>query len=79
MKRATQAELLASITEHIAPPSIVAERFAQDLVTQRDDTDHALDNVGCIFDSGSGRCDGAYQHKGKLHYRLVGETWESPW
>jgi hypothetical protein len=59
---------------------IVAERLASDLFTQAADSDHSLDSVGCIFDSGAGRCDGAYQHVNKLHYSIErNELWESPW
>jgi hypothetical protein len=59
---------------------IVADRLAVDLFTQSPDTDHSLDSVGCIFDSGAGRCDGAYQHINKLHYSIArNELWESPW
>jgi hypothetical protein len=80
VKRPTQEELLEALRRNTSRPDIVVQRLAQDLVTQRADSDHQLDDVGCIFDSGAGRCDGSYQHLHRLHYRLEGdEVWESPW
>jgi len=55
--------------------AIVAERLGADLFTSTDDE---IDQ--CVYDSGTGRCDGLYNHKGKLHFRVEGdELWESPW
>lgn len=86
MKLKTRDELLESIMVSLAPPPIVAQRFADDLTTPTVEGAQldGLQSVGCIYDSGSGRCDGAYKHKGKIHYRVVtdgtvGEAWESPW
>lgn len=82
MTRPTEQELYDGV-KRINPnaPDIVARRFAQDLTTQVPHDPDGLDWFGCVYDSGTGRCDGAYKHKGRLHLRLdgAGEIWESPW
>lgn len=73
--------LLAGLRRTVSRPEIVIQRLAHDLATHTVEGDpDGLNGVGCLYDSGAGRCDGAYKHKGKLHYRVEGdEIWESPW
>lgn len=77
MDRPTQTELEAALVAKNVF-GIVAKRLAIDLTTPRDPENSMM--IGCIFDSGAGRCDGVYDHINKLHYSIKrNELWESPW
>ena len=77
MSRPTHEEVVSALVAANVF-GIVAQRLAIDLFTRRNPADE--ETIGCVFDSGAGRCDGVYNHINKLHYSVRrNELWESPW